>query len=379
MMLDDETLMAYADGEHEKAAEIKAALASRPTLAARVNEMRALRKRVADAFAPIAHETPPSYLTAILMAPRVVPAVIKRTPVFALAAFATAAAVALIALVATGKIGAASSKSPSSTASNDGMFGPDFLPPFVTLTPRGAILTRPETAPPRARTVKPVYADAVWRLRPDAETIERHYPLGAKAQNISGKVVLDCRVNMDGSIDCVIDSEGPAGWGFGAAAMEVARHFLLAEKAANGMPAADGRITIPIVFAPRNCVASPSAITFEVSASAITSAPALAPAPARVVENPIWVRKPDTHALARLFPAKAQKWGKRGHVVVRCLIALDGSLTNCIVTNETPVGWGFGDAALKMAQQFKMGPQTVNGEPTAGGFIDVPITFAREN
>ena len=84
MMLDDETLMAYADGESEHAAEIEAALATRPMLAARVAEMRALRRDVFKAFAPVAAEPVPAYLATQLRAPRKVhaaaPPVIAAAP-----------------------------------------------------------------------------------------------------------------------------------------------------------------------------------------------------------------------------------------------------------------------------------------------------------
>ena len=54
MKYDDETLMAFADGELDEArrAEIAAALDQDPSLAQRVERHRALRARVVDAFGP---------------------------------------------------------------------------------------------------------------------------------------------------------------------------------------------------------------------------------------------------------------------------------------------------------------------------------------
>jgi hypothetical protein len=66
MNLDDETLMAYADGELDAAqrAEIAAALERDPALAARVDRHRALRAEVAGAFAPVLAQPVPENLRA---------------------------------------------------------------------------------------------------------------------------------------------------------------------------------------------------------------------------------------------------------------------------------------------------------------------------
>lgn len=64
MTYDDETLMAYADGELDDAlrAEISAAIARDPALARRVDEHRALRAEVAGAFAPVLKQPVPERL-----------------------------------------------------------------------------------------------------------------------------------------------------------------------------------------------------------------------------------------------------------------------------------------------------------------------------
>jgi anti-sigma factor RsiW len=68
----DETLMAYADGELEPArsAEVEAAMAENPEIARRVEQHKALRKKLGAAFDPVLNETVPDALvTAIRSAP----------------------------------------------------------------------------------------------------------------------------------------------------------------------------------------------------------------------------------------------------------------------------------------------------------------------
>ncbi|MEO8063406.1 MAG: hypothetical protein ABI821_11740 [Pseudomonadota bacterium] len=67
MNYDDETLMAYADGELDAAqrAEIAAAVAKDPDLSRRVEKHRALRAQVAGAFAAVADRPVPERLVAV--------------------------------------------------------------------------------------------------------------------------------------------------------------------------------------------------------------------------------------------------------------------------------------------------------------------------
>ena len=72
MNFDDETLMAYADGELDERlrAEIAAAIDKDPELARRVEKHRALRAEVARAFAPLLNQPVPERLRTAAQAPR---------------------------------------------------------------------------------------------------------------------------------------------------------------------------------------------------------------------------------------------------------------------------------------------------------------------
>ena len=71
MSYDDETLMAYADGELDQvlSAEISAAVERDPALARRVEQQRALRAKVAGAFATVLDQPLPDRLLAAAKGP----------------------------------------------------------------------------------------------------------------------------------------------------------------------------------------------------------------------------------------------------------------------------------------------------------------------
>ncbi len=69
--IDDATLMAYVDGElpAAEAARVEAAVAADPALADAVARHRAMRARIAEAYAPLVDEPVPEHLRAMLAAP----------------------------------------------------------------------------------------------------------------------------------------------------------------------------------------------------------------------------------------------------------------------------------------------------------------------
>jgi anti-sigma factor RsiW len=81
MSIPDETLMAYADGELEptRSAEVEAAMAADPKLAERVEQHRALRRKLNAAFDPVLLETVPNALvTAVHSSPAATPGATER-------------------------------------------------------------------------------------------------------------------------------------------------------------------------------------------------------------------------------------------------------------------------------------------------------------
>ena len=48
---------------------------------------------------------------------------------------------------------------------------------------------------------------------------------------------------------------------------------------------------------------------------------------------------------------------------------------DCSVASEDPGGYGFGDAALRIARGMRVAPTTSDGRSVEGGHVRVPLTF----
>ena len=99
------------------------------------------------------------------------------------------------------------------------------------------------------------------------------------------------------------------------------------------------------------------------------------PAAPRLITQPDWIRKPTGEDFVRFYPADAMKAGAEGSAVIDCGVAQDGRLRHCVIDAQKPARFRFGQAALKMSPLFQMRPMTVNGKPTAGGHVTIPILF----
>lgn len=77
--------------------------------------------------------------------------------------------------------------------------------------------------------------------------LARYYPSRALAREIRGQVVLDCLVDVYGSLNCSVLSETPANWGFGEAALRISRDYRMAPAMRDGL-AVEGRYRMRVPF-----------------------------------------------------------------------------------------------------------------------------------
>jgi len=87
-----------------------------------------------------------------------------------------------------------------------------------------------------------------------------------------------------------------------------------------------------------------------------------------------WRRRPTGEELERLYPPAARDRSIEGKATVRCVVAADGRLGNCIVLSETPAGMGFGDASVRAAELMEAEP-TRPGTIIEGRAVAVPFVW----
>ena len=78
------------------------------------------------------------------------------------------------------------------------------------------------------------------------------------------------------------------------------------------------------------------------------------------ITNPRWQQTP--RDLARYYPRRAQQMAIKGSATLDCLVDLTGRL-GCSVVAESPAGWNFGAAALRISRDYRMSPALLDGQP----------------
>jgi len=94
---------------------------------------------------------------------------------------------------------------------------------------------------------KRTYAD--WARRPTAQQILRLYPATALHDRKNGVATVTCKVTAEGApVDCAVLAEDPPGYGFGEAAVEVAKLTWFHPATLDGVAVEQASVQIPVAF-----------------------------------------------------------------------------------------------------------------------------------
>lgn len=216
-----------------------------------------------------------------------------------------------------------------------------------------------------AANAEPALRNPVWIEEPNAAAFVENYPSQAAHQAVEGYATIECSVRLDNRLDCSVVAESPSSWGFGDAALSIARTFRVAPASVDGVPVEGGRIRRTIRFMlPEDNWREDIPPQFQAYAES------LAPP-----DLPTWDMAPTSSMVLSVTPEGARAAGTQGRGVLSCRVTRERTLT-CEPLLEMPRGSGFGAAAMALAPHFRIveGDVEFIANHTTQPFI-LPISF----
>ena len=105
-------------------------------------------------------------------------------------------------------------------------------PPRRTLPLQGSVIVNPD-----------------WTVKPTADDIARYYPRLAQTIALPGRATIKCHVEVSQEVTgCSIVAEIPDGFGFGEAALAMAKVFRMRPQTVDGIPVGGASVVVPIAF-----------------------------------------------------------------------------------------------------------------------------------
>jgi TonB family protein len=206
---------------------------------------------------------------------------------------------------------------------------------------------RPDLDPNKG-LVSPAMA---WVEAPSYAALVAAYPAKAMEMGVGGRATLSCQFDRMGRLrSCTTITEEPKQKGFGNAAMSLTKLFRAPATLADGHPIEGISVQIPVVFDPVMMAASPP-----------------------IVGKAQWAALPSVEETSAAF-GKLKVEGT-ARVRLAYVVVQGGGVTDCRVDQESPVGAGLGAAALSLAPHFKLTTWTMEGLPTVGGTINIPLRY----
>jgi TonB family protein len=203
------------------------------------------------------------------------------------------------------------------------------------------------------------------------------YPTAALEKRIGGQAVLSCEIQRNYALsNCRVTGEAPADEDFGLVAEAMAQQMRVSPKTTTGQPTAGRMVALPFGFQVTD--GSPK-VWIERSEAIAPSAISAGSRPRMVVESQDieWLRPIRGGSLYDFYPRNALIGRVNGFGIASCVIADDGTLSDCRAVADYPRGFGFGAAAVSAitASKAKIGPTTKTGEATSGRRLGLSVNF----
>jgi TonB family protein len=199
----------------------------------------------------------------------------------------------------------------------------------------------------------PIVLDPPWNRVPTVAELDAAWPKAATGEPF-GQAALRCVLMKTGQLrSCDVISENPRGKGFGKAAQNLSKLFLVNIGPADAKTFKDYKVDLPFRF---RDPAAPEA---------------------RKLTRPRWIRTLSAEGMAEVYPRAAVKAGvKSGLGAATCTVTATGELTDCKPARESPAGLGFGAAAVEAVKVMRMNPWTKEGDTVDGLTITIPVQFS---
>lgn len=247
------------------------------------------------------------------------------------------------------------------------------MPLFLLLAALAA--EAPKTVSPVVVTGAPILAAEVRLDGKDeaSRAIIDAWPSAAFSSTQDGRVVLNCRVDRHGLAEfCEVVSEFPKGAGFAKLALQMRILLKLPPpRGPDGPTTAMMHVAVTFKASHERINSEQSRVDGQPNNGGVQS-PIAPSAPVAEWNDPVWLRAPSFEDLATAYPRGGR--GEEGYVVFHCRAASSGGLYDCTILKETPVGHGFGRAALKLKPLFRLDMGRAPGLPVGQALrVDIPI------
>lgn len=199
------------------------------------------------------------------------------------------------------------------------------------------------------KTVSPAMS---WLEAPSYADVAAAYPKKARAAKLAGRATEFCDFRPDGRLTgCRTITEQPHGEGFADAARQLVKTFRAPTQTSDGSKISEGSVQLPFTF-------DPAMLEGE-----------------QVIGKPQWASLPSNAETAAAFAEVTKTVSGTVRVSLGCTVQAGGHVADCKVEREEPAGKGVGQAALALTPHFRVTTWTVEGLPTVGGKIVIPLRF----